>query len=173
MTATRRIRLTQVAAGLRPRALSARTAPLRDKLNGVGARLAPALTRARLEKARGFAQVAPRLDGARLLAGFHLKKEAVASLEARLNRGFALVTAAHRDRLDALERIRQTLGYTETLKRGYVVMRGDGEVVTTKKAAAKAGVLEVEFADGRMTLGGGAKPARAKKAPPSDQGSLF
>jgi exodeoxyribonuclease VII large subunit len=65
-----------------------------------------------------------------------------------------------------------TLGYAETLKRGYAVVRGDGAVVTGKAAAEAAQVLDIEFADGRVTLG-----ARAARKPKGDdaggQGSLF
>ncbi|MFN3144428.1 MAG: hypothetical protein ACE368_03795 [Paracoccaceae bacterium] len=80
------------------------------------------------------------------------------------------------DRLAGLERLRQTLGYTETLKRGYAVVRADDRVVTRKAAAEGAGVLEIEFADGRLTVGAGGAPR--KKAggggtPPPEQGSLF
>jgi len=94
-----------------------------------------------------------------------------------------------------MDRLRETLGYKATLKRGYAVVRGDGAVVTTREAAAHAAALEIEFADGRLDLangGGGAgtddtprapskpasKPAKktAQKSPksdPPDQGSLF
>ena len=79
------------------------------------------------------------------------------------------------DRLQTLDRMRQTLGYKETLKRGYAVVRGDGDVVTTKAAAAKARALEIEFSDGRLALDDDRKaPAKkAKPKPPPEQGSLF
>lgn len=48
--------------------------------------------------------------------------------------------------------MRRTLGYEATLERGYAVVRGDGAVVTDTKAAEKAREIEVEFADGRVTL---------------------
>ena len=77
-------------------------------------------------------------------------------------------------RLTALDRLRETLGYRETLKRGYAVVRGDGEVVTTQAAAQKATALEIEFSDGRMTVGAaGAKPAPKARPKPPEQGSLF
>jgi len=60
--------------------------------------------------------------------------------------------SARRARLVALDRLRETLGYVETLKRGYAVVRGDGVVVTTTLAAKAAKKLEVEFADGRVIL---------------------
>ena len=67
--------------------------------------------------------------------------------------------------------MRQTLGYTETLKRGFAVVRAEGTVVTTKAAAETAASLEIEFQDGRLTLG--ARPARKPKGEPPTQGSLF
>ena len=95
-------------------------------------------------------------------------------LETRGARLAAIMAGAFdkpRERLAALERMRQTLGYTETLKRGYAVVRGDGGVVTTKAAAQKAARLEIEFQDGRLDLAG-----RSKGKPKGDdegQGSLF
>jgi len=78
----------------------------------------------------------------------------------------------HRSRIDALDRMRETLGYRATLERGYAVVRGDGDVVTTAKDAKGAQALEIEFADGKMTPAG--KAAKPKGKPPAaDQGSLF
>lgn len=76
-------------------------------------------------------------------------------------------------KLDGLERMRRTLGYRQTLERGYAVVRGDGDVVTTSKAAAKAHALEIEFADGRLPVGGSPARPKGKAKPPFDQGSLF
>jgi exodeoxyribonuclease VII large subunit len=70
-----------------------------------------------------------------------------------------------------------TLGYKATLDRGYAIVRGDGAIVTTAKAASKADVLEIEFADKKMTVGSkSAKPSKPSPKPagtPTDQGSLF
>jgi exodeoxyribonuclease VII large subunit len=49
--------------------------------------------------------------------------------------------------------LRETLGYVETLKRGYAVVRGDGAVVTATADAKAAKSIEIEFTDGRVTLG--------------------
>jgi exodeoxyribonuclease VII large subunit len=59
------------------------------------------------------------------------------------------------------------------------VVRGEGgSVLTTKAAAAKARALEIQFADGRLAVGGtggskgGAKPSGKPQTPP-EQGSLL
>jgi len=80
-----------------------------------------------------------------------------------------------RQRLNALERTRQTLGHVNTLNRGFAVIRGAGEVVTSVKTAKTFGSLEIEFADGRLSTG--SKKTKAPKTNPSkssgDQGDLF
>jgi exodeoxyribonuclease VII large subunit len=76
-------------------------------------------------------------------------------------------------RLEAIDRTRLTLGHSETLRRGFAVVRGDGAVVTSRAAAEQAQVLEIEFHDGRMAPGS-RPPKREKGAPPlGGQGSLF
>ncbi len=81
-----------------------------------------------------------------------------------------------RDRLNTLERVRQNLGYTETLRRGYAVVRGDNDVVTSTKTAKAAHALEIEFSDGRLDITSGksvAKKTKSDAKKTSDQGSLF
>lgn len=170
----RRARLDTLAAHLRPRLLADLAARGRERLSdrtraldaasqrrydrdgerlaNLSARLAPAFTRALTEAVRDVTRNRDRLAG----------------LQGRLDASLRLQALS--DRLEATDRLRQTLGYRETLARGYAVVRGDGEVVTTKAAAERAQVLEVEFDDGRLTLGG--KPKRSRKEPPT-QGSLF
>ena len=99
-------------------------------------------------------------------------QDQLAALSLRLNAALPKRLGELSARLDALDRTRQTLGYAETLRRGYAVVWGDGAVVTGKDQAEAAQVLELEFHDGRMT------PTSApKKAKPTDpkptQGSLF
>lgn len=97
-------------------------------------------------------------------------------------------TRRDRDRLVALDRMRQTLGYKETLQRGYAVVRDDaGRVMPDRASAAKAGGLGIEFRDGALTVGSGAvhapepevkkhtkpKPKPKSKDAADDQGTLF
>ena len=64
-----------------------------------------------------------------------------------------------------------SLGYAETLKRGFAVVRGDGAVVTSKAAVERAAAIEIEFADGRVAVGGRPRPKKPGEGP--EQGSLF
>nr|MCU0827226.1 exodeoxyribonuclease VII large subunit [Tabrizicola sp.] len=127
-----------------------------ERLEALAARLAPALARLLGEAGRKVG------DGRRDLA--RLAERLEAAPRHRLTQ--------LSDRLEALDRTRVTLGYHETLKRGYAVVRGDGAVVTSKAGAEKALAIEIEFRDGRVTLGGrsGKKP---KEESAGGQGSLF
>lgn len=78
------------------------------------------------------------------------------------------------ERLDALARLGESLGFRATLARGFAVVRADGHAVATAAEAARHAALELEFADGRLALG--ARPAAPKRKPaeaPEAQGTLL
>ncbi len=187
MVARKRSLLERAGAGLRLEALRGLMTRRADRLEARFGQ-ADALARRRLEQAHArldkwASRLAPSLG--RLIADAARDvgrgREQLAGLEARLNAAQTARLAGLAGRLDALERMRQTLGYDQTLRRGYAVLRGDGQVVTSRVDAAKAAVLEAEFHDGRLSLrqiDGPAPPPAAAKAKPRktggpDQGSLF
>lgn len=167
-----RLRLGQAAGHLRPSILNNRLTQGRERLARWDGQLAPVLSRQIVDARR-------KLDGqtrwlrpdALAMASTRAAKDLNDTLR-RLENVATTQTRQNRSRLEALDRMRETLGYRETLKRGYAVVRGDGAVVTTAKAAKAAATLDIEFADGTMTPAG--KPAKPKtKTPPPDQGTLF
>jgi exodeoxyribonuclease VII large subunit len=177
LTQAGHVRLTRAAGGLRPGLLTTRIERQRDRLEARSGRLAAGLARPAAEKRRSFESVARRLDPARIAEARARKERDFKAVSARLDRAANAQLKGWRDRLAALDRTRTTLGYTETLRRGYAVVWGDGAVVTSKAAAGAAQALEIEFADGRLPVGeGAAKPAPKKatpKPPPPEQGNLF
>jgi exodeoxyribonuclease VII large subunit len=100
------------------------------------------------------------------------KADVLQSLARRLSDAGQRQTNGWRKQIAGLDRLHEMLSYKSTLARGYAVVRGDGGLVTTKKAAQDATSLEIEFADGRMQIGGKAVTRKATKKPP-EQGSLF
>jgi exodeoxyribonuclease VII large subunit len=176
LTQAGHVRLTRASAGLRPSLLIGRVDHQFERLAARAERLDAALARPAAEKRRAFNAVSRRLDVARIAEARHRAVHDLDTASARFVRAATAQVRGWQDRLAALDRTRQTLGYTETLKRGYAVVRGDGEVVTSKDAAARASALEIEFADGKLALDGGqaaATPKRAKAKSPPGQGSLF
>jgi exodeoxyribonuclease VII large subunit len=195
-----RQRLDLAAAGLAP-ALRHRAATARGRLDGAAPRLAPALDRAVARKRLALGQTAARLSPAVLQGLLRQGGRDLAALGRRLDparqerriaeaRGrlddlaarFARVAetglASRRDRLAALDRLHQTLGYTETLRRGYAVVRAGEAVLTRKTDAETHAALEIEFADGKLAVtptGATPRPATKRQGGSSEpgQGSLF
>ncbi len=148
--AKKRLQLSEAA--LRPGVLSRRVAEDRRRLDTLATRLVPALQRRSRDASvvldRASRGLRPEILQDRVARQADRLEVSLRRLSDRATRQQAERVA----RLEALDRLRETLGYVETLKRGYAVVRGDGDVVTGKVAAERAQELEIEFADGRMTV---------------------
>ncbi len=203
----RRQRLTDLARALgRPEAL---TGPARQRLDLWSDRLPTALATAATRKRAAFSGIGGRVHPGLLARFLGVERQRLADRAQRLQPALAralrdaerdrkrqradltalaarLVTAeatrlaALGDRLAALDRTRQTLGYRETLKRGFAVVREGAAILASRARAEAAQALEIEFHDGRLTVapaGGAPTPdARPKAKPrggPTGQGTLF
>ncbi|QQA44900.1 exodeoxyribonuclease VII large subunit [Pelagovum pacificum] len=172
--------LSSVAGALRPGALRRLIGQNRRTADALAGRLGPALGRVAATRRERFDGVAGRLRPDRLSRGVVDQRRSFDALSLRLSRAAVTDHAARRDRLAAMDRLRETLGYKQTLARGYAVVWGDDGVVTTVAGAQAASKLEIQFADGRMEAGSGVaattapKPARKKGDDgPEGQGELF
>ncbi len=174
----RRVYLSDRAGALRPATLTQRLRSERQRLGGCAPRLAPALARAVAARRDRYEALARRFRPASLVQENVRKREALEKLSARLGEAGQRQIRDWRGRLEALDRLRETLSYKSTLARGYAVVRGDGAVITGVAAARAAARLEIEFADGRLAVGGkaagggGAAVGRKGGGGPA-QGSLF
>ncbi|MFN4157414.1 MAG: exodeoxyribonuclease VII large subunit [Gemmobacter sp.] len=160
MAAQKRGDFGRLAAGLRVAALAALVARAGERLADRAARLAAARGRALAQAAREAGQARDRL----------------ATLDLRLQAAPAARMQAMARRLADLDRMRQTLGPDETMRRGFAVVWAGGEVVTSRAGAARAAALEVQFHDGRLeVLPSGPPPRRprGRADAPGGQGSLF
>ncbi|SIO33285.1 Exodeoxyribonuclease VII large subunit [Rhodovulum sp. ES.010] len=171
-----RLRLSEAGAALRPVALRRRIAEERRRLAERDRRVRPALGRLIDRRRQRVEGLAGRLRPEAVQRQIEAQKDGLEALDRRLRSALRTDFERRHARLDALERVRQGLSYQETLRRGFAVVRGDGQVVTTKSAADAAGGLEIEFKDGRLVVGGsGGRPSKRprKAGAPPDQGSLF
>jgi exodeoxyribonuclease VII large subunit len=146
-------RLQMSEAALRPGILARRLSEDRRRLDALAERLVPALERRTRDGRQTLAQTSRGLRPEILLMRIDRQSERLDGLLRRLSDRASRQQAERAARLEVLDRLRETLGYVETLKRGYAVVRGDGAVVTGKTAAQNAKLLEIEFADGRIAVG--------------------
>ncbi|MFK7874224.1 MAG: exodeoxyribonuclease VII large subunit [Paracoccaceae bacterium] len=170
----RRIDLAKNAGALRPQIIKARLDDLNRRLGERNAALSPNLQRLIDRRREALTALQKRLRPQTLARDHARMRRDLAAKTARLSMVGQTQISTLRAGLNGLERLRQTLGYEATLQRGYAVVRGDGDVVTDTKAARQSTSLEIQFADGRVTLGSAAKPPKRKqKTKSDDQGSLF
>ena len=171
---TRRLRLSETTASLRPATLQQRLAARQDRLDGWARQLHPALLR--LVARRSEALAATRLRAQPLTLALATGRQDLDRLSKRLD----AATTARLERLDtrlaASARMLETLSYQATLDRGYAVVRAGDALVTSRDTAAGAPQLDIQFADGHVTAvptdPAPRKPRKTVPKPP-DQGSLF
>ncbi|WP_380053232.1 exodeoxyribonuclease VII large subunit [Falsihalocynthiibacter sp. SS001] len=180
----KRLKLQETSAPLQPAILRAQVTSARANLARWSDSLAPSLTRGTQEKRRHYDNLSKRLKPDSITRDIHRQSDRLSTLSKRFAALAETQTQSRRASLRALERMRQTLGYTETLKRGYAVVRGDdGALVTTLAAAQSSQTLEIQFKDGRVSTHTDEataqakptpKPSKPRKTPPADdQGTLF
>ncbi|WP_298846123.1 exodeoxyribonuclease VII large subunit [uncultured Ruegeria sp.] len=169
----------------------------RQRLDLIADRLTPALTRGVQNRRLQVVELSAHLRPSTLRGLVTTRQESLRNLSSRLSlrpiqreidqqrqnltrlgdrMNTAQTTRLDRlqQQLEATDRLRETLSYKATLKRGYAVVRADGDVITTKVQAAKQSALEIEFADGILSTGAAAKTSPKKPKPDApDQGSLF
>jgi len=169
----KRAGLDAAVARLRPSVLQARFAAQRDRVDDRAGRLAPGLLRAVALRRERLANAGQRLRPAPLADRRARMERDVTQAGARMMSAYGRILARLSDRLEALDRMRVTLGYTETLKRGFAVVR-KGEAVVMDAGKAQGAALEIEFRDGRVEVQANGRAQKAqKKAKPTEQGSLF
>ncbi|MCC6006627.1 MAG: exodeoxyribonuclease VII large subunit [Rhodobacteraceae bacterium] len=166
--------LARAGAPLRPRlvqgAVESKGARLQEVARGLERSLAETM-RERLRTLRN-----QRLDAAPISREMMRKEVQLQSTASRFARSASAVLEQRTARLSAAAQLHEALGYRATLRRGYVVARAAGDVVTRAEGLAP-GVLELEFHDGRIEVQHppGTSQPRRKAAPsaPGSQGSLF
>ncbi|MFT4013626.1 MAG: exodeoxyribonuclease VII large subunit [Paracoccus sp. (in: a-proteobacteria)] len=161
----------------------------RDRLGDQSRRLPVTVTRENTRRRGKLVDLSARLDRARLrvLASgardIARDRERLATALRRLTAAADRLAPPRRDRLDRLDRLRQTLGYRETLRRGFAVIHGPEGLLTSATTAAQVEKFQIEFADGRLAAHPETEspeterpnPPRAPRKPraPKGQKSLF
>ena len=165
---------------LPPALLRQRGREARARLDSRAHALAPALARRPQQARERLDDLGGRLERARsrMLADARknavLRASALSREVARLGPAVAKRIATGAERVERLDRLRQTLGYRETLRRGFAVVHGPDGLIASAAAADGVPRFEVEFHDGRVAVRPEAGRTRpAARQPEQGQGSLF
>ncbi len=146
----------------------------RQRLDRADEALSDAPKRLIERKSAAFAAIAGGIRASSLRTRFRTETSRLEDRAGRLEPALARLMMARKDRVAGFERLLRTLGYKETLARGYAVVRAGEKVVTGVAAAKAAQALEIEFSDGRLDVAtGGVGAPKKRNDGGSDQGSLF
>ena len=169
------LRLIASAGQIKPAAVARIVAQEQRQLQALGQRLPAGLDRAALSARHMLGGCTSRLRPAPLAERVARLRKDLGDLETRLEQTFERQVQRRREQLVACDRLRETLGYRETLRRGYAVVRSGQALITDVASAGAAKSLEIEFADGRFSVAqtAVARPAGRTKPKPPEQGQLF
>lgn len=183
MVQRRRVALAEQAAHLRPSSLRQSVQRKADQLNALSRRLTPRPLQAQLTRqSDALTTLSRRLSPRPLEQQIERQRAALNALDQRLTHAARMQIFTLKQDLAAKERLLKTLSYQSTLERGYVVVRADDALITRKGDVADKQSLELEFADGRISVSpnapsasgpGGPRKTARKSPPPPEQGSLF
>lgn len=173
----RKVHLADISGSLRPATLGRAIENHKTHLHDRTQRLGPALLRTLAIKHERLDGQLRRFRPQALARDTQQRRQKLNDVCARLSEAGHRQIASWQSQVEGAERLRRTLGYEATLERGFAVVRTEGIVVTDSKSAQKAASLEIQFADGRISVGNTGKMTRPRpnKTTPKkpDQGSLF
>ncbi len=173
----RREKVASLARGLRgPRELLMLARQRTDELTD---RLPRALQALVTERQGRLARATGGLRPQVLARELTVLGERLAAQWGRADRAARQHLARHRDDLAGRARLLESLSYRGVLARGYAVVHGPDQALTSAGAATPGMAVSLEFHDGRREAviagSAAAAPARRprKSGPPDDQGSLL
>ncbi len=176
----RRVALSDKSGSLRPALIRRLVHTEAQKISALSQRLGPSLMRAVGEKSRNFSSTQTRLQPHLVARTTQRNRTDLDRLSGRFVDVSQRQVKQLSEKLLSMDRLRETMGYTATLKRGYAVVRSGDQIITNKDQAAKAAHLEIQFADGTHALGDqpvtatqSGKPKKPTKTPAPEQGNLF
>ncbi|MGB0798062.1 MAG: exodeoxyribonuclease VII large subunit [Planktomarina sp.] len=169
----KKVKLVEASVAVRPAALTRLLTSERQKIGQIGNRLSPSLQRATDRLARDFQSVTARLRPQQFETLVTAQRTRLAEVGQRMNLAAARNITQKSDKLTATDRVRETLGYRETLRRGFAVVRSEGQVITSAAKAKGAAALHIEFEDGVHKVASKAVGPTRKATLDPDQGQLL
>lgn len=161
------LRLSNIAAHLRPRVLETRLARASDRLHRIADRSREALSRNTSARRSRFERLAGRLSLQPISLRIDRASERLATLETRSTRAVTIAIARRRSTLTASTQLLASLSYRSILNRGYAVIRdARGAMVRSVTTIGAGDRLDIELADGRISADAASSVANPEASQP-------
>ena len=169
------LRLIGTTGQIRPSLVARLIETESRQLQMIGNRLRPALERQSVSAYQILNLTVSGLRTASLIERTHRLRIELDDQIDRLEKNFTRRILELRNLLAVADRLRETLGYRETLKRGFSVIRSGASLITSVRDAKLEKLLEIEFTDGRLEvhLENNVTNSKQKQSKPPEQGQLL
>ena len=145
-------RLLEISTGIRPVSLSMRLENSRGKFDLQAQQLVSLLCHFMDSRKQTLSSFFSRIESLSLKRDIQREHKNLKDLSLRLKKAYDIRVKDLETKLQSIDRLRETLGYRQTLDRGYAVIRSSDSVITDKSETLHLTDLVIEFRDGELPV---------------------
>ena len=145
-------RLFELSTGIKPTSLIMRLENSQSKFELQAKQLKTLLGYCIDLRKQNLSSLFSRIESLSLKREILHEQKNLKDLSLRVRKAYETSLTNLETKLQAIDRLRETLGYRETLNRGYAVIRSGDNVITEKAKALYETNLSIEFWDGELPI---------------------
>ena len=145
-------RLGEISTGIKPASLFMRLENSRGKFDLQAKQLTNLFGYFINLRKQTLSSFFSRIESLSLKRDIERQQKNLTDLSFRLKKAFDIRTKDLGTKLQSIDRLRETLGYRQTLDRGYAVIRSNDGVITDKSKTWDLTDLVIEFRDGELPV---------------------
>ena len=145
-------RLVEISTGIKPASLFMRLENSRSKFDSQSRQLTNLFAHFIVLKKQTLSSFFLRIESLSLKRDIQQEQKNLKDLSFRLKKAYDIIAKDLGTKLQSIDRLRETLGYRQTLDRGYAVIRSSDGVITDKSKTWDLTDLVIEFRDGELPV---------------------
>ena len=145
-------RLVEISTGIKPASLFMRLENSRSKFDLQSRQLINLFAHFIVLKKQTLSSFFLRIESLSLKRDIQQEQKNLKDLSFRLKKAYDIIAKDLGTKLQSIDRLRETLGYRQTLDRGYAIIRSSDSVITDKSKTLHLTDLIIEFRDGELPV---------------------
>ena len=145
-------RLVEISTGIKPASLFMRLENSRSKFDLQSRQLKNLFAHFIVLKKQTLSSFFLRIESLSLKRDIQQEQKNLKDLSFRLKKAYDIIAKDLGTKLQSIDRLRETLGYRQTLDRGYAIIRSSDSVITDKSKTLHLTDLIIEFRDGELLV---------------------
>jgi exodeoxyribonuclease VII large subunit len=145
-------RLVEIITGIKPASLFMRLENSRSKFDLQSRQLTNLFAHFIVLKKQTLSSFFLRIESLSLKRDIQQEQKNLKDLSFRLKKAYDIIAKDLGTKLQSIDRLRETLGYRQTLDRGYAIIRSSDSVITDKSKTLHLTDLIIEFRDGELPV---------------------